>query len=81
MTIRGLTEVDNDGVQLYHDTKGCVTGGVGPSVCDDVIKIPILKHQPVRYVKILTSNYLMLCEVQVFAGMLVVFIVYNYVNT
>jgi len=37
-------------------------------VCLDIIAIPVTSNQSLRYVKIATTDYLMLCEVEVFAG-------------
>ena len=58
---------------LYQDagtTNSCMNSypNVGTSICADVILILINSTQPFRLVKISTSDYLMLCEVEIFAG-------------
>jgi len=73
MRITGTSSQNESETQLYQDTttiKDCSTyPEYGTSVCSDVITLPIDITERVRYVKISVLNWLMLCEVQVFAGM------------
>ena len=60
--------------QLYKDTlskTSCSNTDYkdsGTDVCSDVITIELAGKDLVRYFKISTTDYLMLCEVEVFAG-------------
>ena len=73
MVINGSTSTDGSGTELYRDqsnVKNCTgkyTNTAYP-VCLNIITIPISSDQSWRYVKISTTDYLMLCEVEVFAG-------------
>jgi len=75
MHITGTSSQDDSETQLYQDTstiKACFTyPESGTSVCSDVITLPVGITERVRYVNISVLNWLMLCEVQVFAGMYV----------
>ena len=72
MVITGIISLDVNGNQLYKDTStktSCSTyPKEGTSVCSDIIKISIISNQLARFIKISTTDYLNLCEVQVFAG-------------
>jgi len=73
MVITGSTSIDGNGTELHRDQSnvancsGEYTNQAYP-VCQDIIMIPISSDQSWRYVKISTTDYLMLCEVEVFAG-------------
>jgi len=73
MWIIGTTVTNGSETLLYQDTsnvRNCSGHYVpsGLSVCSDIMTIPISGHHLVRFVAIYTANFLMLCEVQVFAG-------------
>jgi len=73
MVISGSISTDGNGTELYRDLSNVAdcTGkytNVAYPVCLDMIRIPISNDQSWRYVKISTTDYLMLCEVEVFAG-------------
>ena len=58
---------------LYQDagtTRSCENKypNVSSSICANFIQIPINDTQQFQLVEISTPNYLMLCEVEVFAG-------------
>ena len=73
MVIKGNISQDGNEIQLYRDPSG-ITSCNGPyplegtSVCSDVITLAITNTQLVRFITISTTNYLNMCEVQVFAG-------------
>jgi len=73
MIITGIG-ADNLETQLYQDTSSITKCGnndyidVGTSVCSDIITISISSDRLLRYIQISTTDYLNLCEVQVFAG-------------
>jgi len=73
MMITGI-EADNTETLLYQDTSNIRRCGVndyifvGTSVCSDIITISITSDRLLRYIQISTTNYLHLCEVEVFAG-------------
>jgi len=57
--------------QMYKDTSSitrCIYVESGTNICSDVIAIELAGQDLVRYFKISTTDYLMLCEVEVFAG-------------
>jgi len=75
MSIQGLTQSDTVGFTITnYDPTGpsCTSDNAqlsGPSVCDDVILIPVNSGTDVQFVQIsVKNNSLTLCEVQVFAG-------------
>ena len=73
MVINGSTSTDGSETELYRDksnVENCTGKYTNPAytVCQDIIAIPISSDQSWRYVKISTTDYLMLCEVEVFAG-------------
>ena len=75
MVITGSTSTDGSGTELHRDQSNvadCTGKYTDPAypVCLDIITIPISSKQSWRYVKISTTDYLMLCEVEVFAGKL-----------
>jgi len=73
MVITGSTSSDGKGTELHRDQSNvsdCTrkyTNQAYP-VCQDIIAIPISSDQSWQHVKISTIDYLMLCEVEVFAG-------------
>jgi len=73
MVITGSTSTDGSGRELHRDNSnvencaGKYTDQRYPA-CLDIIRIPISSDQSWRYVKISTTDYLTLCEVEVFAG-------------
>jgi len=73
MVITGSTSTVGNGTELHNDksnVKNCAgkyTDQRYPA-CLDNIMIPMSSDQSWRYVKISTTDYLMLCEVEVFAG-------------
>ena len=58
--------------KLYKDSSSLTDCTVyktsGTDVCSDIITIELPGNYLVRYMKISTDDYLMLCEVEVFAG-------------
>jgi len=72
MVINGFSTIDGKKTELHRDKSdidnctGQYTNTNYP-VCQDIIMIP-LSTDEVRYVKISTTDYLTLCEVEVFAG-------------
>jgi len=72
MVITGSISADGRGTELYRDSSNvadCTDKYTNPAypVCQDIITIPV-SMDDVRYVKISTTDYLTLCEVEVFAG-------------
>jgi len=73
MVITGSISADGNGTELHRDESNVIdcsgkyTNQSYPA-CLDIIMIPVFSDQSWRYVKISTTNYLMLCEVEVFAG-------------
>jgi len=73
MVITGSNIIPDNGTELHRDKSnvsdctGIYTNPAHP-VCLDIIRIAISSDQSWRYVKIATTDYLMLCEVEVFAG-------------
>jgi len=72
MRITGAIDADGGTVELYKDNTS-LTGcskyrSYGDGVCDDVIIIPITKKQLVRNITISTNTVVTTCEVQIFAG-------------
>ena len=73
MVITGTISLNGSENQLYKDPSA-ISSCEGPyidegtSICSDVITLAITGTQSVRFIKISTTNFLNLCEVQVFAG-------------
>ena len=73
MVITGSTIINGNGTELHRDNSnvtdctGKYTNTAYP-VCQNIIAITISSAQSWRYVKISTTDSLMLCEVEVFAG-------------
>ena len=73
MVISGSHNTNENGTELHRDQSnvedciGIYTNPLFP-VCQYIIAIPISSDQSWRYVKISTTDYLTLCEVEVFAG-------------
>jgi len=72
MTISGREALGSVEVSLYRDDGDATTcsdaKSFGSSVCDDVVLIPVNSGTEVQYLTIAVNNFLMLCEVQIFAG-------------
>ena len=77
MRIQGLTQYGTDGLDINKSSGPFIctidnARSFGPSVCDDVIQIPVNSGTDVQVVQIsVYNNFLTLCEVQVFAGKLI----------
>ena len=74
MSVEGYNSETGSPERLYQDA-GTETScnsytNVGTSICADVIQIPINNTQQFQLVKISTSDYLTLCEVEIFAGII-----------
>ena len=73
MVITGSISTDGNRTELHRDMSN-VTDCFGKytlpafPACLDIITVPISSDQSLRYVKISTTDYLMLCEVEVFTG-------------
>jgi len=72
MTITGREAPSSVEVFFYKDNGDATTcqnkKSFGPSVCDDVVLIPVNSGTEVQYLTIAVNNFLTLCEVQIFAG-------------
>ena len=73
MVITGSTSTDVRGTELYRDTSNvyeCAGKYTDPAypVCQDIIPIPITSSLSWQYITISITDYLALCEVEVFAG-------------
>jgi len=73
LVITGSTSAGESGTELHRDQSNVTdcTGkytNIAYPVCLDIIWIPKSNDQLWRYVKISITDYLMLCEVEVFAG-------------
>jgi len=73
MVISGSSSQAGSEEVLFRDTSnidGCKENYTNPDyiVCLDIININVSNNQLLQYVKISTTNYLMLCEVEVYAG-------------
>ena len=72
--ISGIISPSLTRVELYRDvgtTTSCGPhnfGVVGTSICGDVLLIHIISTQQFQFVHLSTPSYLVLCEVEIFAG-------------
>ena len=72
MVINGSVDNGGDAIILYEDKTSSHQCSeyreYGDHVCDDVILVPVNSQQKVRYITISSAAFVMLCEVQIFAG-------------
>jgi len=73
MLITGSSSEAGSEVVLFHDTSNIENCSgkytdTNKIVCLDTIDITVSNNELLQYVKISTTDYLMLCEVEVYAG-------------
>ena len=72
MVINGSVDIGGDVIILYKDNTSLGYCSeyreYGDHVCDDVILVPVKSQQRVRYLTVSAKEYVIVCEVQIFAG-------------
>jgi len=73
MVINGSVDIGGDVIILYKDNTArshrCSEyREYGDHVCDDVILVPVKSQQRVRYLTVSAKEFVIVCEVQIFAG-------------